>query len=75
MKKIITLVAFLMVFGSVSLFGADVTSRIDLLKGEKWWGIFIAGGKTMPFEAPFERVDIDRGRTQMTPLLVSSRGR
>ena len=75
MKKIITLVAFLMVFGSVSLWGADVTSRIDLLKGEKWWGIFIAGGKTMPFEAPFERVDIDRGRTQMTPLLVSSRGR
>lgn len=50
MKKIITLVAFLMVFGSVSLWGADVTSRIDLLKGEKWWGIFIAGGKTMPFE-------------------------
>ena len=39
MKKIITLVAFLMVFGSVSLWGADVTSRIDLLKGEKWWGI------------------------------------
>lgn len=29
----------------------------------------------MPFEAPFEQVDIDRGRTQMSPLLVSSRGR
>ena len=75
MKRALSFVLLLLLCCSVQLFGADVTSRIELLKGEKWWGVFIAGGRTMPFDAPFERVDIAQSRSQMTPLLVSSRGR
>ncbi|MFQ8803988.1 MAG: hypothetical protein ACLR8Y_01205 [Alistipes indistinctus] len=59
----------------MQLLGADFTSRIDLLKGEKWWGVFIAGGRPMPFDAPFQKIDLSQGRGQKTPFMVSNRGR
>ena len=75
MYKKATLFTLLILFCSVQLLGADFTSRIDLLKGEKWWGVFIAGGRPMPFDAPFQKIDLSQGRGQKTPFMVSSRGR
>ena len=75
MYKKATLFTLLILFCSVQLWGADFTSRIDLLKGEKWWGVFIAGGRPMPFDAPFQKIDLSQGRGQKTPFMVSNRGR
>ena len=75
MYKKATLFTLLILFCSVQLLGADFTCRIDLLKGEKWWGVFIAGGRPMPFDAPFQKIDLSQGRGQKTPFMVSNRGR
>ena len=69
MYKKATLFTLLILFCSVQLLGADFTSRIDLLKGEKWWGVFIAGGRPMPFDAPFQKIDLSQGRGQKTPFI------
>lgn len=50
-------------------------SSIDVLKGESWWGVFIGSDRRMPFDAPFEKIDLATSRRQTTPMLVSSRGR
>lgn len=51
-------------------------SKIDVLKGEKWWGVFVTGEQMMPLEKPFPQTDLSTWvKSQATPFLVSSRGR
>ncbi len=58
------------------LFGAEYTSKIEVLKGERWWGVFVLGGRTMPFDKPFPKINLaEWSEGQTTPFLVSSRGR
>lgn len=65
-----------MMLCAAELFGAGYSSKIDVLKGERWWGVFVVGGRTMPFDKPFPKVNLaEWSQGQTTPFLVSSRGR
>lgn len=51
-------------------------SKIDVLKGEKWWGGVRDREQMMPLEKPFPQTDLSTWvKSQATPFLVSSRGR
>lgn len=68
MKKILLLIA---VLGSVNIASAQLMTEVKLLKGEKWWGVFVSDSPAQPFVSPL-RVDEAPGRA---PMLVSSEGR
>lgn len=55
---------------------AQNTTTIPVLKGERWWGVFVANGPMMPFKDPFKKVDLATyAKGQTTPFLISSLGR
>lgn len=59
--------------GSLS---AQYTTKTDVLKGEKWWGVFLTGDQMMPLDKPFPQTDLSTWvKSHTTPFLVSSRGR
>lgn len=55
---------------------ADHISRIELLKNEKWWGLFVGNSPLEPFMEPF---DVNTRSSTLhgfhTPMLCSSAGR
>ncbi len=70
------LLFLLILLGAGQLSAAEYSSKIDLLKGEHWWGVFVVSGRAMPFDKPFAKVDLATwAGGQTTPFLVSSRGR
>ena len=32
---------------------AQYSTKIDVLKGEQWWGVFVGGEQAMPLSEPF----------------------
>ena len=55
---------------------AQYKTKTDVLKGERWWGVFMTGEQMMPLEAPFPEIDLSSWvKSNTTPFLVSSRGR
>ena len=55
---------------------AQYKTKTDVLKGEKWWGVFMTGEQMMPLETPFPEIDLSSWvKSNTTPFLVSSRGR
>ena len=67
------IIAFLIISETVT---AQYNTKIDILKGEKWWGIFIGGDQLMPLEEPFPKTDLSVWtKSNAIPFLVSSRGR
>ncbi len=76
MIRRVGLLLSVMMLGALELFGAEYASKIDVLKGERWWGVFVVGGRTMPFDKPFPKINLaEWSEGQTTPFLVSSRGR
>lgn len=44
-------------------------SKIDVLKGEKWWGVFVTGEQMMPLEKPFPQTrPVDMGQESSDPF-------
>ncbi len=67
------IIAFLIISETVT---AQYNTKIDILKGEKWWGVFIGGDQLMPLEEPFPKTDLSVWtKSNAIPFLVSSRGR
>ena len=55
---------------------AQYETKTDVLKGERWWGVFMTGEQMMPLEEPFPQTDLSSWvKSNTTPFLVSSRGR
>lgn len=77
MKKII-ISLFVFLLASISLNAKEVfKTEIPSLKGEKWWGGFVALGSQMPFEANTAMFDLSTQNfnNQIVPLMLSSEGR
>lgn len=36
---------------------AQYSTKIDVLKGEQWWGVFVGGEQAMPLSEPFPQTD------------------
>ena len=76
LSKILPLCFLLAILGTGQSRAEAFSSKIDVLKGEKWWGVFVAGGQMMPFDKPFPKTDLGTWiKSQTTPFLISSRGR
>ncbi len=74
-KKIVALSIFLAIFLTVSAQNG-ATSRIEVLKGEKWWGAFVGGAPLEPFDEPFRIHTAESAEGGFfVPVLVSSAGR
>ena len=55
---------------------AQYSTKIDVLKGEQWWGVFVGGEQAMPLSEPFPQTDLSTWvKSNVAPLLISSRGR
>ena len=55
---------------------AQYTNSIDVLKGEQWWGVFVASDQMMPLSKPFPQTNLSTWvKSNVTPFLISSRGR
>lgn len=55
---------------------APRTSVVEVLRGEKWWGVFAGGQRMMPFSEPFGKTDVaDWTHGRRIPMLISSAGR
>ncbi len=67
-KTILSIALLLSAFAAAG----QQTSRIEVEKGEKWWGVFAGGGPGQPFAEPFSVSTADAGRS---PMMVSSLGR
>lgn len=51
-------------------------SRIEPLRNEKWWGIFVGGGPVQPFTDAFDSdVKADESNSFTTPFMISNLGR
>ena len=37
---------------------AQYSTKIDVLKGEQWWGVFVGGEQAMPLSEPFPQTDL-----------------
>ena len=46
-------------------------SKIDVLKGEKWWGVFVTGEQMMPLEKPFPQTPLLRLQSGQSTIAVS----
>lgn len=59
------------------LLGATITSRIEVQRGEKWWGVFVNDAPSEPFLKPFSTNTNQYSATGgfTTSMLVSSDGR
>lgn len=53
---------------------AQQTTRVDLLRNEKWWGAFVGDGPSQPFSKPFSMDTLSYGGFT-TPFLISNQGR
>ncbi len=52
------------------------TTTVDLLKGEKWWGLYVSGSIPQPFGEPFSLQTMEpRENTYPVSVLLSSNGR
>lgn len=55
---------------------ANNVSKIEVLKGEKWWGLFVSNAPVEPFLQPFK---VNTGETPLAgfyrPVLLSNNGR
>lgn len=75
MHRLLLFVSALLLIAT-HLQAADYISNITLQKGERWWGVFVAGGPAMPLTEGFDRIDLATyTQQQTTPFLVSNRGR
>lgn len=73
-RKIFGAIVVLLLICETTL--AQYNTKIDILKGEKWWGVFVGGDQLMPLEEPFPQTDLSVWtRSNAVPFLVSSRGR
>lgn len=73
MRKII-IVALLSLFALT--LSAQNTTKVELLKNEKWWGAFVDGGPEQPFTTSFKSDTIVTGRDCfLVPFMVSNKGR
>lgn len=72
MKKILLLISILL---SLNIASAQQVvqqkTEVKLLKGEKWWGLFVSNSPAQPFVSPL-RIDATPGNA---PMLISSEGR
>ncbi|MDD3108118.1 MAG: glycoside hydrolase family 31 protein [Alistipes sp.] len=62
--------------GCFQTLSAQYQTEIEVLKGEQWWGVFVAGEQQMPLSTPFPQTDLSTWvKSNVAPFLVSSRGR
>ena len=47
-RKIFGAIVVLLLICETTL--AQYNTKIDILKGEKWWGVFVGGDQLMPLE-------------------------
>lgn len=78
LRKIIPPLIFTLLFISYGAFAsssANVT-KIEVLKGEKWWGLFVSNAPVEPFLKPFKINTADSPVIGFfRPVLLSSNGR
>ncbi len=62
---------------ATTLFAENFTTKIEILDGEKWYGVATACGHLMPFADGMDIIDLNKRHfsNQAAPFLVSSRGR
>lgn len=73
MKKSYILSLFLLLATTTLVAAQEITSTIEIQKGEKWWGLFSCSAPMQPFSQPFNVNTAEMPNT--TAMMVSSNGR
>lgn len=76
-KKILVLLCALFGCMSIAMSQEKYNTVIEPLKGERWWGGFVALGNQMPFGSNVRLYDMTQQNfnNQVVPLMLSSAGR
>ena len=76
-KKTILFLSFMFVCLLATTAQSKITSVIEPLKGERWWGGWVALGHQMPFGENLKMQDMSRNNmnNQVVPFMLSSAGR
>ena len=76
MSKRIGLLILLAITSGIALAAEKNTIKIEPLRGEKWWGLFVGRTPAEPFFQPFSVNTADGSSAcDMVPMLISSSGR